>query len=117
MNELMLAIEWLGAVALGLSILWYPAKGGWRRLWAPGVGVLGCLGFLAVGVTHEIWGVAALNGLMVLFNGYNLTRELQLRRRVKAEVAKVSKTCQCPQCEKDGKRRSSGHWKKERYYF
>jgi len=85
----LLGVEWLGAAALGLSILWYPARGGWRRLGAPLAGVFGCLGFLAVGMYHGIFGVAALNGSMVFVNGYNLIQAVRMRRRVRAETARI----------------------------
>lgn len=85
-DVVLFVVEWLGAVLLGLSILWYPVKTGWRRLGAPLVGVFGCLGFLIVGVHHGIWGVAALNGLMALFNGWNLFKAWREHRYVMEEL-------------------------------
>ncbi len=83
---ILFVVEWLGAAMLGLSILWYPVKTGWRRLGAPLIGVFGCLGFMTVGIYHGLWGVAALNGSMVLLNGWNLFKAARERRYVMEEL-------------------------------
>ena len=69
--NLLAVIEWVSAVLLGLSIFWYPAKDGWRRIAAPCLGILGCAGFFVVASVGGLWGIATLNGGLALVNLWN----------------------------------------------
>lgn len=79
MGDLLTVTEWTSAALLGLSIFWYPAKGGWRRIAAPCLGIFGCTGFCVVASIGELWGIATLNGGLALVNLWNFYEAIKGR--------------------------------------
>ena len=73
------ALEWIAAIGIALSILWYPSLRGWRRVAAPILGSAGGIGFFIVALDGNLYGIATLNLFLGLLNLWNLAKELRRR--------------------------------------
>ena len=72
-------LEWSSAIAIGLSIIWYPSQSGWKRKAAPSVGILGGAGFALIAGLGGLWGIAGLNAAMIFVNSWNLYKAVNRR--------------------------------------
>ncbi len=70
-------LEWIAAIGIALSILWYPSLHGWQRVAAPILGSAGGIGFFIVAFSGNLYGIATLNLFMGFLNLWNLVKELR----------------------------------------
>ena len=74
-------IEWVAVVLTAVSVWFYPAVSGWRRIAAPCLGVGGNMLFIVVFIPMEelSGGVVVINVGLALINCRNLYRALRER--------------------------------------
>lgn len=72
-------IEWVASILVGLSVWFYPAVSGWKRLAAPSLGLVGNLVFVVLFIPIEqlAGGVIILNVGLASVNGWNLYKAVQ----------------------------------------